>query len=418
MMMVRMLSEDEIGVWVLYMNFASIVEVTKSGFIKNASIRYFNTQHSNDEVIIASIFLNILFTVATIILTILGAAAFYYWWNNEAVAILLLIFCIQLVVHIAFAHFDYQLTSQLKFGVMMNAYIVRNLLLFVCLAIPFMLSFTITLANVAMFQVVGLIFAVVYIMLKVKPTYVKWVINRQLAKDIANYGKYIFATNVSSMLFRSTDHYMLGIMVSNASVAYYNLAARITNLIDLPSTAAAEVLFPKTVQSRQTSGTREFKRLYEKTVGYTLAIVVPVTLGAYIFADLIVYLIAGESYSESVTVLKVTLLYGLMLPYLKQFGTIMNALDKPKTNFLTILAIFFVNVGSNYVFIQYFGLMGAAYGTLLTYVFGMVLNQLILINEVNVNIFSTFHYMLEAYQEMYKKGRQYLLKYLWKGKIS
>ena len=143
-------------------------------------------------------------------------------------------------------------------------------------------------------------------------------------------------------------------------------------------------------------------------MGYTLAIVLPATLAAFVLSDVIVLVIAGEDYAESVPVMRVTLLYGLMLPFLKQFGTIMNALDKPKTNFLTILSLFFVNLISNFVFINYFGIMGAAYGTLVTYAVGMVLNQIILINEVNVSIISTLKYTIEAYQELYRKARSYV----------
>ena len=212
MMMVRMLTEEEIGVWVLFMNFASIIEVIKSGFIKNASIRYFNSAEENQSVIVASLFLNIAFTAAVIVLTLLGAAGFYVLKEGVLVATLLLVFCGQLLVHIGFAHFDYQLTSQLKFGVMMRAYIVRNFTFFLLLAIPFFFlpNFTITLIHIAVFQVMGLSLSVLYILTEVKPKYVPWLLDRKLVKDIANFGKYIFATNVSSMLFRSTDHYMLG----------------------------------------------------------------------------------------------------------------------------------------------------------------------------------------------------------------
>lgn len=409
MMLVRMLPEEAIGIWVLYTNFVAIVEVTKSGFIKNASVRYFNLPTRTQEVIVASLFLNVAFTLAMILLVLGGAGVFYYGRQDTTVATLLLIFCGQLLVYIPFAHFDYLLSAQLKFGVMMRAYILRNFFLFLCLATYFwFVPDTLTLVHIAGFQVVGMLLAVGYIVISVKPQRVPWVLNRSLAKEIANFGKYIFATNISSMLFRSTDQYMLGIMVSNASVAYYNVAVRITNLIDLPSTAASEVLFPKSVKSMQDAGTRDLKRLYEKTVGYVLAIVIPATLGVYVLADWVITIIAGADYQASVPVLRITLLYGLILPYLKQFGTIMNTLDKPKTNFLTVLAIFSVNVVSNLVFIRQFGLMGAAYGTLLTYVFGMILNQYILRREVTVNPLNTFRYMIAAYQEIFTKLKPYI----------
>lgn len=413
MILVRMFTEAEVGTWVLFLNFVAIVEVTKSGFIKNATVRYFNLREDEQEVTIASLFLNFAFTAVTLVLTLVGAAGFYYIGNDPIVASLLLIYCIQSLVYIPFTHFEYQLTAQLNFGVMMNAYLMRNFILFLCLGVAYLWlpAQALTLVQIAIFQVVGLALSVVYIWIQVKPRRIPWQLNKSLTREIANFGKYIFATNISSMLFRSTDQYMLGLMISNASVAYYNVAIRITNLIDLPSTAAAEVLFPKSVKSMQTLGTQDLKRLYEKTVGYVLALVLPMTFGVYILGDFVINVIAGEEYEKTLPVLKITLLYGLMLPFLKQFGTIMNTLDKPKTNFLTVLAIFAVNVVSNYFFIRQFGLIGAAYGTLVTYIFGMILNQVILRREVTVNPFNTLKYTLEAYQEGYKKGIEYVTKY-------
>lgn len=408
-----MLTEDEVGIWVLFLNFVAIVEVTKSGFIKNATVRYFNLQEDEQEVTIASLFLNFAFTAVSLILTLAGAAGFYYVGSDPLVASLLLIYCIQSLIYIPFTHFEYQLTAQLNFRVMMNAYLMRNFILFLCLGTAYLLISpqTLTLIHIATFQLLGLALSVVYLWIQIKPRRIPWVLNKSLTKEIANFGKYIFATNISSMLFRSTDQYMLGLMISNASVAYYNVAIRITNLIDLPSTAAAEVLFPKSVKSMQTLGTQDLKRLYEKTVGYVLALVLPMTFGVYLLGDIVIDIIAGKEYQESLPILKITLLYGLMLPFLKQFGTIMNTLDKPKTNFLTVLAIFVVNVVSNYFFIHEFGVIGAAYGTLTTYVVGMVLNQIILRREVTINLFNTLKYTAEAYQEGYKKVVKHIPMY-------
>jgi O-antigen/teichoic acid export membrane protein len=132
------------------------------------------------------------------------------------------------------------------------------------------------------------------------------------------------------------------------------------------------------------------------------------TLVSFLFAKPIIQIIAGEAYLESVPILQITLLYGLLLPYLKQLGTILNVMNKPHIGFYLMLFIFVFNLAINYIFISDFGIIGAAYGTLISYAVSIIINQQILKKELNVSFVNTFRYYLAAHKELFNKGRQYL----------
>lgn len=410
MLLVRIFDENEVGVWVLFTTIITLIEVSKSGFIRNASVRLLSLSNESEAVINASFVINVLFTAACIVLTGIACVLLVTIWWQPQLATLLGLFCIQLVVFIFFSHMDYQISSNVNFKVMMIAYIIRNGSLFVFLAAIFWLGITITLQWLALAQIGCLALATLYLLLRFRPVQLKWRLEKKHVMDIVSFGKYVFATNTSSMLFRSTDHYMLASLLSNASVAYYNVALRITNLIDLPSTAASEVLFPVSVKNLKDKGKEDLKRLFEKTVGYTLVIVIPLTIFCFVFARPLILIIAGEDYLISIPVLQVTLIYGLLLPYLKQLGTILNVMNKPQIGFYLMFFIFLLNILTNYFFITHFGIIGAAYGTLVSYVVSIVINQLILQKELNVNFISTFRYYIIAHKELFYKAKGFITR--------
>ena len=80
-----------------------------------------------------------------------------------------------------------------------------------------------------------------------------------------------------------------------------------------------------------------------------------------------------------------------------------NAINKPKVNFQLMLVTFLLNVVFNYIFISNYGLLGAAYGTLLAYLVSFVANQIILKKYLSINTVDVLSYVLEAYVMMYKK---------------
>ncbi len=82
-----------------------------------------------------------------------------------------------------------------------------------------------------------------------------------------HFGKYIFGTNVFSAFGRSADQFISAGLISADVVAYYNVVSRINNMMDVPSIAIADVLFPKNVEAMATFGTDKVRYYFERMVG-------------------------------------------------------------------------------------------------------------------------------------------------------
>ena len=104
-------------------------------------------------------------------------------------------------------------------------------------------------------------------------------------KKLFSFGKYSVGTNLSSMLYKSMDKMMLGSMVSGAAVAIYEIAIKVTGLLEIPTLSAAPVIFPKSAQNAAKNGLLAAASLYEKSVGLILALIVPGVLVCLLYTS-------------------------------------------------------------------------------------------------------------------------------------
>jgi len=126
--------------------------------------------------------------------------------------------------------------------------------------------------------------------------------------------------------------------------------------------------------------------------------------------------IPAEKYLEAAPVLRLTILYGVFLPFAIQFGTILDSIGRPKINFTFTLIGVILNVTLNYIFIKVLnmGIFGAAYGTLLTYGISFALYQIVLRRMFGVNALLAFTHI----PSFYRQGWDIVTGFISKKKIS
>jgi O-antigen/teichoic acid export membrane protein len=202
------------------------------------------------------------------------------------------------------------------------------------------------------------------------------------------------------MFVKNTDSWMIGRFVSTAGVAIYNPALRISNLVEVPTLTIANMIFPRVPQKMKDEGVKGVRDIYYKSVSLILASMIPMVVPLYLFAETVITLVFGAEYISSAPILRVTIFYCLIIPFNRQFGMLMDGLKNPKINFYLLVLVAVLNVIFNYLFLQWFGLIGSAYGTLLSYIIVFILNQIILYRMYRINTLKVF----EGIPEWYKLG--------------
>jgi O-antigen/teichoic acid export membrane protein len=234
-------------------------------------------------------------------------------------------------------------------------------------------------------------------------------------RNMFHFGKYIFGTNLFSNIARSFDHFITAGILTPADgakyVSYYNVVSRINNMIDVPSLAAADVLFPKNVHTLETDGMGKVKYYFERMMGTILALVVPLSLFIFLFPKFIIYVLTGgNGFTEAVGILQITILFSIVRPLGYQFGSTLDAIGKPQANFYVSVCLTLFNLGATYLCLYHFKGIGAAYATVAFQIVSGITMILILKKYVGVEVKMIFGYMLQAYKDVFGFARRKLVK--------
>jgi O-antigen/teichoic acid export membrane protein len=216
------------------------------------------------------------------------------------------------------------------------------------------------------------------------------------------FGKYVFGTNLSTQVYRSVDKLLLGMLPGGgkAAVALYDAAIRITNLTDVPTASMAQMLFPQSSRLGHQPANGGVRDLYEKAVGAILAFMLPCVVAVLLLADWLILLTAGRPYADAANVLRLTILYGLFMPYAVQFGTVLDSIGRPRVNFIYTLSSLGAAALLCWLFIPRMGVYGAVLGVLGAYAVTFVFMQVYLRKHLGVHPLRPFKYMVEFYRKL------------------
>jgi O-antigen/teichoic acid export membrane protein len=412
-LLLRGLTKIDFGVWVLFLTIASFIEVGRIGLQQNALIKYLSNSKEEDyaKISSASLMLNLLITLGFILVLLLIARPLSLFWEAPELETMLYLYCITTTVLVPFIQFNAVQQANLDFrGTFWSGFTKQGLFFFYIL-ILYLTATEIKILNLAIFQIFSAAAGAIVSWWFTR-SYLKWdwKIDWHWVKELFNFGKFVFGTNISTMLYKSIDKIMLGSLLSPIPVAMYELAIRITNLAEVPTFSVASIVFPQSARTLEKEGKQGIKHLYEKSVGAILAILLPFILFVLIFPNWVITIIASTKYLDAVPILQLTMLYGLFIPFAVQCGTVLDSMGKPKVNFFFTLIGAGLNIIFNYIFISNFGLLGAAYGTLTTYLVTFIMMQIVLYKELGVKAYNVFKHILPFYQEALIMIKSYLKK--------
>lgn len=412
MLILRGFTKTDYSEWGLYLTTITLFETIKQGLLRNPTIKFMGLQQyaqNQKAVQSAALLINIVTTFLGILLFTVASKWIAGFIQSPGIDTLLQISVLFLILLIPFNHFEILLQANFAFSKIFWAYFARQGLFFGgILILYFFLPQQFTVLNLVYLQIVSLLLGTVILYFQVQPYRIKgfaW--NKNIVINMFQFGKFIFGTNLFANISRNFDQYItanaLGPAASSYWVANYNLVSRINNMMDVPSLAAADVLFPKNVTAIEEKGLGQVKYYFERMVGTILAVIVPLSLFIFIFPKFVIYILADTNYYSAIHILQVTILFGIVRPISYQYGSTLDAIGKPALNFYTNLLFMAVNLGLTYLALSRFGGEGAAYATVLNNIIIFIIMMLVLKKHVHVETKNIFIYMFQTYKIIFNK---------------
>jgi len=402
--LIRILDKGDFGIWVLFMSTVSIMEFARTGLISKSLITYLssNAVQEHNFIITTSFIINLLVTAILSITCYLCAPFLCNLWGAPQLIPIFNLYLIAFAVTAFMVQYNAIEQAYLQFNGVFLSNLVKQLVLMGFILYKFFMAQETTLITLVQVMIVGGAAATLVSILFVNRSFLLFgKLDKRWMKQLLHYGKYSFGTNMAAVISGSVDQMMIGGLVSPVSAGIYNIAVRITNMINVPTNAMATIVFPQSARRLEDQGDWAVKYLYEKSVGTVLAMLLPVATFAFFLAEPIVHFIGDNRYPETIPLLQITLFSVLFVPYTKQFGTILESIGRVKLNFyITLISVTF-NVALNYLFIRQWGIIGAATATLFSYFLLFITTQIILKRTLDISFSAVWIYAFRSYGEIY-----------------
>lgn len=368
MILVRIFNQEEFGVWVLFITIASIIEMARNGFIQNGLIKFIigKNVHDFSKIQMSAIWLNTILTTILVILLLFSAEWMEKTFQSPNLKSLIYIHCLFLPILIFHTHNLILMQGTYNFKAYFFAGISRSVPFFLVLLYFFFNNKPISLIQLAFIYNFAFVLAFLTSQFQVRKLFkLKWGWHQEWCSKIFHFGKYVFGTNLISMLTNSMDKFLLGALLSPIQVALANSASRIINLLDIPINSISSISFPKASEAYDSGDMNEVAKIYELTVASMMSFTILFLLFAILGAKPIIWLVAGEQYMDAVPYLQLISLIAIFKPLDRQSGIFLDAIGKPSYNMFLVCGTLIYGLALSWFFISLVGLMGAAIGVVI-----------------------------------------------------
>lgn len=402
-LLLRYLTKAQMGTWAIFLAITTIFEQTKSNLLKNAHIKYVSG-HSDpkEHVSIASsaLLINASISLVFILFILLFGQWLSHWFKmGIELADMLIWFIPGLVFMVVFSHLEATQQSFLDFKGGFAGYFVRQISFFAIIAIYMFGKIPISLKLLALYQSLSFgIGTIVIFLLTRKYLHFQFKPTKAWIKKLFGFGGYIFGSGLLANLCANLDQFFTAKFIDSSSVAYYSVASRINGLVDIPSYAASEIIFPKASRASSEEGIGRIKYLFERMVGILTAFNIPTVAFIMIFPKFVTTIVGGSQYADTVLILQLYMITGIFRPFQNQAANLINSMGKPRLGFIVNTIALFAFLGINYVCIREIGFYGAAVGTLITNILGVIAWYFIMRKQIDLNMLNIFSFAIDTYR--------------------
>ncbi len=348
MLLARTQSPADLGTWMLYLTAWSFFDMVRSGLVQTALVKYYASTQEAGYAGAAWMIISV-FTGAVSLLIGLGNLAFSSFIKDADVRLLL-------------TQFPWLLISTVPYGIaswIQQAHHRFDRLLWMRLAFTFpFLAFVTTsyyfhwtISDIGWAQTI--IYTICSLIFLPWSEWKAWALStKKHVSDLLHFGKYSIGTLLCANLLKSSDTILLGIYLSPAAVAAFNLPYKLIEVVEIPLRSVAATAFPQMSRLLQTEGAGSVRALLIRQLKMLTLVLIPLSIACYIFAEPLVVLLGGEAYRSSASFFRVFAIYSLFLPADRFIGVAIDSLGMPQVNTLKVFLMVLVNVIGDIIALQ------------------------------------------------------------------
>lgn len=171
---------------------------------------------------------------------------------------------------------------------------------------------------------------------------------------------------ISASIYMRIDQVMIKEIMDNKAVGYYAVAVRLSDVWLFVTIALTQTFAPSIINAKNMNNKLYLERI-QAMYNLLVKISILIAIVMFLFSKEIITLLYGEKYQESIEILNIYI-WSIIFVFLSN-GSWSYYLNENLQKIASMRLIYgaVVNIGLNIFFIKYFGLVGAAYSTLISY---------------------------------------------------
>lgn len=201
-----------------------------------------------------------------------------------------------------------------------------------------------------------------------------------------------FAMACATTIYTNLDNVMLGFMVTDMDVGYYNAAVKIKGILVAVVTSLGTVLLPRASYYVENGIMDEFKRITNKALAFVGLAATPLMIYFILFAKETVFFLSGEEYAGAIIPMQVIMPTILLIGITNVLGIqVLIPLGKEKIVLYSEIIGAIVDVIINMMLIPKLASIGAAIGTVIAELAVLIVQYSVLRNEVGGTLKKSYY---------------------------
>jgi O-antigen/teichoic acid export membrane protein len=205
--------------------------------------------------------------------------------------------------------------------------------------------------------------------------------NIKMIKNLARFSTIMFLWQIVIQVLTWTDRIIIGLFLPVASITIYEIGTRINIYSRHILNSVVLAVMPASSELSVKEELAVLQHFYIRGTKYVLAIYVPVVLALLIYGKEFINLWMGKRFEQSVWIMYVLLIGSLYQSQNSFASAMLIGMDVLKTFSKILIAYPIANIAFSLVFIKFWGLIGVAVATSLTF---LIMETIFLIHAIKI----------------------------------
>lgn len=361
----RYLGPEQFGLFSYAQSFVAMFSIIATLGLNSIVVRELVKKELDQDVLIGTSFI-MMFVASLFVIGLLFITIFFT--SNDTFTNIIIFILASATIFQSFNVIDFYFQSKVLSKYVVYSNIFMLLMSSIVKIILILLNASlIAFVSVVLFDSILLALGFIYFYKKNYQEFNKWRFDKDIAFFLFRNSYPLILAGVINSIYMKIDQVMIKYTLDNIQVGYYAAAVKLSEVWFSIGVITCNSVFPAIINAKKVSEEFYYKRLYQLflflvIISYILSILV------YFLSDYIILFLYGRDFIESSSVLAIHIFSAIFVYLGVSSGRWLIIENKTLSNLYRNIFGLIINIVLNIIFIPKYGIVGAAYASLVAYV--------------------------------------------------